>query len=88
MKMLNFEHTSLDLPSRAQHTLTNGLAFITELEATIKSLLSKSFTQFKINRLSSALNTMSDAQLDKIGIARKDIKQHAEQMIKYEYDGL
>ncbi len=88
MKISSFGYNHLDLLSHAQQILGSVLILIAELKNVVKSCLSKSFMQFKINRLSSALSSMSDYQLDKAGLSRKDIKHHAETLIKYEYDGL
>ena len=88
MKISNFDYNPLDFASHAQQILGSVHTLITELGSVVKSRLSKSFMQFKINRLSSALSSMSDYQLDKAGLSRKDIKHHAETLIKYEYDGL
>jgi len=88
MKISNFEYSSLGLLSHTQQIVDGAYALISEFGNTLKSRLSKLFMQFKINRLSSALSSMPDNQLDKIGLSRKDIKLHAETLIKYEYDGL
>ncbi len=88
MEISSFDYTPLDLSSHAQQILNSALTLITKLGNVVKSSSSKSFMQFKINRLSSALNSMSDYQLNKVGLSRKDIKRHAESLIKYEYDGL
>lgn len=88
MKISNFEYSSLGLLSHTQQIVDGAYALISEFGSALKSCLSKLFMQFKINRLSSALSSMSDNQLDKIGLSRKDIKLHAETLIKYEYDGL
>lgn len=88
MKISSFDYTPLDLSSHAQQKLNSVLTLIEKLGNVVKSRTSKSFMQFKINRLSSALYSMSDYQLDKVGLSRKDIKHHAESLIKYEYDGL
>ena len=88
MRIRSFGYNHLDLSSHAQQILGSVFTLIAELGSVVKSRLSKSFMQFKINRLSSALSSMSDYQLDKAGLSRKDIKHHAETLIKYEYDGL
>ena len=84
MKMLHFEQTSLNTAPSYKQILSKLQAF----EKKIISFTSKAFTNFQINRLSSALNNMSDDQLTRIGLERKDIRKHAENLVKYEYDGL
>ncbi len=84
MKMLHFEQTSLNTAPSYKQILSKLQTF----EQKTALLISKAFTNFQINRLSSALNNMSDDQLTRIGLERKDIRKHAEKLIKYEYDGL
>jgi hypothetical protein len=88
MRTRDFEYNLLSLSSHKNQTLDGIFKLITESKNTAKLYLSKSYTHFKINRLSSALDAMSDYQLDKIGLSRKDIRHHAEELINYEYDGL
>ena len=45
-------------------------------------------TQMQISRMQSVLNSMSDAQLERAGIDRNQIPQHAEALVTEEYDGL
>ncbi len=88
MKMLNSERPSLDLTTQTHHILANLYAAQAQVKSALKSKLSKAFTEFQINRLTSALNALSETQLDQINVERKDIRQHAEKLITYEYDGL
>ncbi len=88
MKLLHSERPYLDLTTQAHHILANLSSAQADIKSALKSKLSKAFTEFQINRLASALNALSDAQLDQIKLARKDIRQHAETLIIYEYDGL
>jgi hypothetical protein len=38
--------------------------------------------------MQSVLQALNDGQLDKIGIKRSGIRDHAEHLVTYEYDGL
>jgi hypothetical protein len=38
--------------------------------------------------MQSVLQAFNDEQLDKIGIKRSGIRDHAEHLVTYEYDGL
>jgi len=51
-------------------------------------LLARGVTQMQISRMQSVLNSMSDDQLERAGIKRNQIPQHAEALVTEEYDGL
>ncbi|EDQ05069.1 hypothetical protein DSM14862_00877 [Sulfitobacter indolifex] len=54
----------------------------------VGSLLARGVTQMQISRMQSVLNSMSDDQLERAGIKRNQIPQHAEALVTEEYDGL
>ena len=54
----------------------------------VGSLLARGVTQMQISRMQAVLNSMSDAQLERAGIDRNQIPQHAQALVTEEYDGL
>jgi len=54
----------------------------------VGSLLARGVTQMQISRMQSVLNGMSDDQLERAGIDRNQIPQHAQALVTEEYDGL
>jgi len=54
----------------------------------VGSLLARGVTQMQISRMQAVLNRMSDAQLERAGIDRNQIPQHAQALVTEEYDGL
>ena len=54
----------------------------------VGSLLARGVTQMQISRMQAVLNSMSDAQLERAGIDRDQIPQHAQALVTEEYDGL
>jgi uncharacterized protein YjiS (DUF1127 family) len=38
--------------------------------------------------MESVLQSMTDEQLNKAGVERRDVKRHAEYLVSYKYDGL
>ena len=57
---------------------------VTKIRNHFKSLV----VQTKIGRAQSVLQAMDEEQLAKIGIKRSGIRDHAEHLVTYEYDGL
>ncbi|TLP55531.1 hypothetical protein FEE96_22720 [Parasedimentitalea maritima] len=55
---------------------------------TVRNTAAQCMIRVKIAKMQSALNRLTDEQLKQIGLARKDIAQHAVYLIGYEYDGL
>ncbi|MEM5543416.1 hypothetical protein WNY61_11775 [Sulfitobacter sp. AS92] len=54
----------------------------------VGNLLARGVTQMQISRMQSVLNNMTDDQLERAGIKRNQIPQHAEALVTEEYDGL
>ncbi|UWR34341.1 hypothetical protein K3759_04395 [Sulfitobacter sp. W027] len=54
----------------------------------VGNMLARGVTQMQISRMQSVLNGMSDEQLERAGIERNQIPQHAEALVTEEYDGL
>ena len=54
----------------------------------VGNLLARGVTQMQISRMQAVLNSMSDAQLERAGIDRDQIPQHAQALVTEEYDGL
>ena len=54
----------------------------------VGNLLARGVTQMQISRMQAVLNSMSDAQLERAGIDRNQIPQHAQALVTEEYDGL
>lgn len=54
----------------------------------VGTLLARGVTQMQVSRMQSVLNSMSDAQLERAGIDRNQIPQHAQALVTEEYDGL
>ena len=54
----------------------------------VGTLLARGVTQMQISRMQAVLNSMSDAQLERAGIDRNQIPQHAQALVTEEYDGL
>jgi uncharacterized protein YjiS (DUF1127 family) len=50
--------------------------------------ISKGITHLQIARMESVLQSMTDEQLNKAGVERRDVKRHAEYLVSYKYDGL
>ncbi|CUH89142.1 hypothetical protein PH5382_03088 [Phaeobacter sp. CECT 5382] len=48
----------------------------------------RALTRMQVGRMQSVLQELSDAQLKQIGIDRSGIREHAEYLVNYEYDGL
>lgn len=56
--------------------------------ASIGKRISNGITQLQISRMESVLRSMTDEQLNKVGVDRRGIRRHAEHLITYKYDGL
>tara|TARA_R110002124_G_scaffold109_6_gene452 strand:- start:13375 stop:13641 length:267 start_codon:yes stop_codon:yes gene_type:complete len=69
-------------------TFTATKAFIGSLARKALIGMARIMLALRVSRMTSALATMSDEQLDQIGVHRKDISDHARKLITYEYDGL
>ena len=86
MKMHN--NTAENTFHWAQHAIGDAATAIGRTVTRIRNHFKALVVQTKIGRAQSVLQAMDDAQLAKIGIKRSGIRDHAEHLVTYEYDGL
>jgi uncharacterized protein YjiS (DUF1127 family) len=72
----------------AQHAIGDAGAAVGRTVTNIRNRFHALVLQSKIGKAQSVLQAMDDAQLAKIGIKRSGIRDHAEHLVTYEYDGL
>ena len=73
---------------RAQHALEDAVTTVGHTASGIRKSFKNLHVQVQIKRMQSVLQALNNEQLDKIGIKRSGIREHAEHLITYEYDGL
>jgi uncharacterized protein YjiS (DUF1127 family) len=71
------QHAPEDVPTAVGHIATR-----------IRNSFKNLWVRFQIRQMQSVLQALNDRQLDKIGIKRSGIREHAEHLVTYEYDGL
>ena len=86
MKMHN--NTAENTFHWAQHAIGDAATAIGRTTTTIHNHFRALVVRAKIGRAQSVLQAMDDEQLGKIGIKRSGIRDHAEHLVTYEYDGL
>ncbi|WP_245540972.1 hypothetical protein [Octadecabacter antarcticus] len=72
----------------AQHALEDAATAVGHIATRIRKSFKNLHVQVQIRQMQSVLQELNDEQLDKIGIKRSGIREHAEHLITYEYDGL
>ncbi|EBA04555.1 hypothetical protein RB2150_08628 [Rhodobacterales bacterium HTCC2150] len=63
-------------------------AHIRTLARNVSGATSRIMLALQVGRMTSALMSLSDEQLEQIGVMREDIDEHARALITYEYGGL
>jgi uncharacterized protein YjiS (DUF1127 family) len=86
MKMYN--NTAESMFHWAQHAIGDAATAVGRTTTKIRNRLHALVLQSKIGKAQSVLQAMDDEQLGKIGIKRSGIRDHAEHLVTYEYDGL
>ncbi|AGI67677.1 hypothetical protein OAN307_c20370 [Octadecabacter antarcticus 307] len=72
----------------AQHALGDAVTAVGHTATRIRKSFKNLWSQIQIGRMQSVLQAMNDEQLHKIGIERSGIREYAEHLVTYEYDGL
>jgi arginine repressor len=72
----------------AQNAIGDATTAVGRTVTKIRNHFKALVVQTKIGKAQSVLQAMDDAQLAKIGIKRSGIRDHAEHLVTYEYDGL
>jgi uncharacterized protein YjiS (DUF1127 family) len=71
-----------------QNAIGDAATAVGRTVAKIRNHFKALAVQIKIGRAQSVLQAMDEEQLAKIGIKRSGIRDHAEHLVTYEYDGL
>ncbi len=86
MKM--YSNTSGSTFVWAQRALEDAATSVGHIATRIRNSFKNLWVRFQIRQMQSVLQALNDGQLDKIGIKRSGIRDHAEHLVTYEYDGL
>ena len=71
----------------AKHALEDPQTVVGQVIRKIQKIFKILWTKFQIRQMQSVLEALSSEQLDKMGIKRIGIREHAKHLITYKYDG-
>ena len=72
----------------AKHALEDPQTAVGQVIRKIQKIFKILWTKFQIRQMQSVLEALNSEQLDKMGIKRIGIREHAKQLITFKYDGL
>ena len=88
MNLSNLERAGSGRLPQQHQTMKGVISVMDRALSAIESGMPAFGTKLKVRRMKSLLCNLSDQQLAVIGVKRSKIKQHAEYLVGYEYDGL